>query len=267
MTMSSQMISPPPTFTDTPVSAVVPERDRNYRIWRLCAWSGVVYTVGAIIFFAITAGFIPPPSENWDAARVAAYFHQNHARITVGMEGVLLVAFFYAFFSIGLSRLMQRVEGPRGFLHAIEEMGGLATAGITIGCALAWLTAAFRAGTRAPGDVQTLNDLGWMIFNLTAPVTIAQMVGFGTVWLFRDERPQPLMPRWLGYLSIVTAAIFLVVFLSPWHTSGAFSWQGAITLYLGFGAFFVWIVAVLPLAFRAINCLEAEDRIAGSAWS
>jgi MFS family permease len=255
------MAAPPTTAS----SKAERQHRRDFVIWRVCAWSGVVYVAGAIVFWAIIAGFIPPPRQNWTAEQVATYYADNQTRIRLGMEGILLVGFFYALFAVGLARLMQRVEGERGFLHQIQLMGGLATAMITFGCALAWLTATLRAGERDPGDVQTLNDLGWMIFDMTALVTIAQMVAFGVTWLLEDDRPEPLFPRWIGYLSFWMGATFLVVFVMPWMTSGPFAWQGLITLYVGFGAFFVWMGAVLPLMFRAIRRVEIEDRAALAA--
>ena len=77
-----------------------------------------------------------------------------------------------------------------------------------------------------------MNDLGWMVFDMTVMATLFQFVAFGVIWLQRSDRATPLMPRWMSYFSFWCAASFVSVYLMPSFHTGPFSWQGLITLYV-----------------------------------
>lgn len=228
----------------------------GFRLWKLCAWAGPVYIAGALLFFAGIAGFLPPPREHWTAAEVARFFTDNEVRIRIGTEGVLVVAFFYVPWSLAVARVMERVEGTPRLLSRVQLYGGLSTALVTMSCAVVWLTASFRAGTRSPEDIQLLNDLAFMIFALTIMVTVFQIVAFGVAWLL-DVREQ-LVPRWVGYFSLWCALLFVPVFLVPSLQHGAFAWHGLINFYIGLGAFFGWITVTSWATLRAISRLQRD---------
>jgi hypothetical protein len=230
----------------------------DYRVWRACIWGGVVFLVGMGVFWAAIAGWVPPPSQNWDADTIARYFNDRQARIRIGMEGVLLIAVFYYLFSLGLSKIMEQVEGPRHLLSRIQLFGGLATTLVVITMALLWLTASFRVGQRSAADIQLLNDLGFMVFVMTAMVTALQFVAFGLVWLIYP-RAGELIPRWVGWLSLWVEMTFFGVFFMPWLFTGPFAWHGLINFYLVMGLFFAWIVIVIWYALRAINTLQHRE--------
>ena len=238
-------------------SSLLPAQRTEFSLWKACAWAGPVYIVGVLISWAGIAGFVPPPGEDWSPAKIAAFYADNEVSIRIGMEGVLIFAMFYFVWSLALRRVMQQHEGRGGFLSTIQFVGGVSTAWITMGCAVLWLTASFRAFTRAPEGVALLNDLGWMIFDMTAMATMFQMVAFGA-WILGDDRPTPAMPRWLGYLTFWLAASLLAVYLMPSFQTGPFSWQGLITLYIALGAFFVWTVIASWYLLRAIKSIESE---------
>lgn len=251
--LSCQPLSAQPLSSD-------PSPDRQFLLWRLCTWAGLVYVVGELVSWVAIAGFVPPPRQDWSAEQVAGFFRAHEVGIRLGMEGVLAFALFYALLSLALARVMERIEGRRGLLSQIQLIGGVVTALITMGCALCWLTASLRAGTRAPGDIQLLNDLGWMVFDMTVMATVFQFVAFGVGCLMHDVRPTQLLPRWFGYFSFWVAFTFFSVYLMPSLRTGPFAWHGLITLYIALGAFFVWVILVVPIALRAITTVEREQR-------
>src|SRR3954453_23706558 len=106
---------------------------RDFRLWRICTWAGVVYIVGELVSWAGVARFVPPPRQNWSAERVAAFYQDHEVGIRLGMEGVLIFAMFYVLLSFALARVMARVEGSNGFLCRIQLVGGIITALITMG--------------------------------------------------------------------------------------------------------------------------------------
>lgn len=236
-------------------STLAPAGRSDFALWRACAWGGPVYIVGVLVSWAGFAGFIPPPAQDWGSARVATFYADNEVSIRIGMEGVLIFAMFYFVWSLALRRVMQQHESRGGFLSTIQFVGGVSTAWITMGCAVLWLTASFRASTPSAQGVVLLNDLGWMAFDTTAMATMFQMVAFGA-WILGDNRSEPAMPRWLAYLTFWLAASFLAVYLMPSFQTGAFSWQGLITLSIALGAFFVWTVITSWYLLKAIMLIE-----------
>jgi hypothetical protein len=246
------------TTTHAPISPPVNTRARQFTTWKLLAWGGPIYCIGELISWAGIAHFIPPPRESWSAERVAHFYRQHEVGIRLGMEGVLIFALFYFTFSLALARVMERHEGPHGFMHRVQLMGGLVSALITMGCAVAWLTASLRAGSQDARNIQMMNDLGWMVFDMTVMATLFQFVAFGVIWLQRSDRATPLMPRWMSYFSFWCAASFVSVYLMPSFHTGPFSWQGLITLYVALGLFFIWIAVVSIYLLRAIRTLERE---------
>jgi hypothetical protein len=150
----------------------------------------------------------PPPSQNWHAERIAQYFADREVRIRLGMEGVLFIALFYYLFGLGLSKVIEHVEGPRKLLSQAELFGGVATTLVVIAMAVLWLTASFRAGDRPAESIQRLNDLGFMVFVMTAIVTSLQFIAFGVACLISPAEGA-ILPRWVGWLSILIELTFL----------------------------------------------------------
>ena len=243
--------------TTTKESVRAADSTRTRRLLRLCVWAGVVYTVAVGVAGAGLARFLPAPGENWNAPQIAEFFRANEIGIRVGMELVLIVYMFYALFSLALARLMTHIEGRGGFLAPIQLLGGVTTAIITTLCSTFWLTASFRSAGRDGEIIQTLNDLGWFFFDVTVMATIVQLVAFGAICLINDQRPVPLFPRWLGYLSMFFAMTFLSEFFMPSFTTGPFAWHGLLSLYAALGTFLVWIGIVAIHALRAIKTITS----------
>jgi hypothetical protein len=208
----------------------------------------------------VIAGFVPPPREHWSAKHVASFYRKHDVRIRLGMEGMILVACLYYFWSLAIARVMERTEAADSPLTRIQVFGGLSTAWVTAATGLAFLIASFRAGQRSPTDVRLLNDVGFLVFNMTAMFTFFQVVAMATAWL-RVDRSRALVPRWVAYLSLWDAATFLVVFLIPFLRTGPFAWHGLFTFYAVLGLFAVWVSVVSWYVIRAINTIESAPQI------
>jgi hypothetical protein len=236
-------------------------RPSDARLWTLCAWSGPVYLVVLGIAFVAIAGFVPPPREHWTALQVAHFYRAHGGRIKLGMEGMLLIAGLYYFWTLAIARVMAHTERSDSPLSRIQLFGGLSTAWVTAGLALAFLVAAFRAGHREPQLVQLMNDIGWMIFNLTAMFTFFQIFAMGIAWLRADPR-RALVPRWVAYLCFVDALTFLVVFAIPFLQTGPLAWHGFFTFYLLLSLFGVWMSVTSWAMIRANRILDLDQPMA-----
>jgi hypothetical protein len=229
----------------------------DYRLLRVGLWSVVVYVGLGLLGFAVFAGFWPPPGEDLDAAAIAAYFRDNETSIRIGMVLMAVGAPCYYTWSIALSKIISRMEGPMGPLSMTELIGGLMTGVVTVVPAIVWQTAAFRAETRSAESVQLLYDLGWLFFDLTWMFSFLQSVALG-IAILKDRRAQPLFPRWTGYMCFLTAAVYVPLVFIPFARTGPFAWHGVLNFWAVFVMFFVLIAILTPYAFRALRRLEAE---------
>jgi hypothetical protein len=229
----------------------------TFAVWRVGAWLGLVYMVVGLLAWGVVAKYLPAPRQSLDADGIKAFFVNDEYRIRAGMIVYICIGPLYAVFSIVLSRLLQRIEGPHGILYQVEFFGGLLTAIVTQLSGVLWLTASFRTETRSPQDVQLLSDAGWFVFDMTFTVTLLQFVAFGIVVLV-DRRATPLFPRWIAWLSFFVATTFLPLLVMPFLNTGPFAWNGLFNYWIALGGFFAWILAVFRHALTAISRVERE---------
>ncbi|MFA6577402.1 MAG: hypothetical protein WCS84_18415, partial [Nocardioides sp.] len=175
--------------------------------------------------------------------------------------GMVLMAvggpFFYVWSAV-VSKVVGRMEGPMGVLSTLELLGGLLTAIVTFVPAVVWLTASFRIESRSPETVQVLYDFGWLFFDLTFACSLLQQVALG-VAILRDPRDEPLIPRWVAYVSFLSAATYLALTMVPFVRTGPLAWNGLLSFWAVFVSFFLVIAVVTPTTLRALRRLESED--------
>ncbi|MFI9408692.1 hypothetical protein [Nocardia gamkensis] len=237
-----------------------PNADRlrlDFQTLRVSLWSCVAYCTLGLVGFAGLAGFWPPPAEYLNAPEITEYFTQNQTRITLGMILMAAGAPFYYVWSVVLSKIITRIEGPMGPLANIERLGGLLTALVTVVPAVIWLTIAFRLEARSPESVQLFYDFGWIFFDLTFACSVLQSVAMG-VAILRDVRPVPLFPKWTAWICFVTAATYVPLVLVPLVTDGPFAWHGLISFWAVFVMFFVMIAVLTPYAWTALGRIRDE---------
>lgn len=216
------------------------------------------YCLFGLLGFAVFAGFWPPPGEDWSAAEIHAYFVEHKTGLTLGMVMMAFAGPFYVTWSVAISKVISRIEGPMGALAGIQVIGGLLTGLVTFTPATIWITAAFRVEDRSPEMVQTLYDFGWMFFDTTFVCSALQSVALG-VAVLRDRRAVGLYPRWFAYLSFFTAFCYLPLTIMPFVKNGLFAWHGGLSFWVVFVEFFVFTALGTWLTWRALRRLEAED--------
>lgn len=216
------------------------------------------YVVFGLLGFAVFAGFWPPPGEDWSASEIHAYFVEHQTGLTLGMVMMAFAGPFYVTWSVAISRVIGRIEGPMGPLAGIQVIGGLLTGLVTFTPATIWITAAFRVEDRSPEMVQTLYDFGWMFFDTTFVCSALQSVALG-VAILRDRRTPSLYPRWFAYLSFFTAFCYVPLTVMPFVETGLFAWHGGISFWVVFVEFFVFTALGTWFTWQALGRLEAED--------
>ena len=237
----------------------------DYKTLRVSLWAVAIYCLLGLAGFAVFSGFWPPPGEDLDAAGIASYFREHETGIRIGMVMMAAGAPFYFVWSVVLSKIISRIEGPMGPLSSVELLGGLLTALVTLVPPTIWVTAAFRADVRSDETIQLMYDFGWFFFDLTFVCSVLQNVAIA-VAIIRDRRRTPLFPRWVAWVAVLTAVTYVPLTLLPFFRTGPFAWDGILNFWAVFVMFFVLIAVITPYAFRALRRLEQEEQDGIDVW-
>lgn len=214
----------------------------NNSAQRISLWLTPVF--GAILLVALAAfpGFWPPMSPNLSAEQVAAFYRDNAPAIRFSMVTVNLCAIMLVPFFMVVVLQIKRMATPTAVL-AYSYLAAVATGATMFAIAdIFWLVAAFRP-ERDPQLIMVLNDFAWLIF--IAPVgliVVANLVLALAVWL--DAGPQPVFGRWVAWLSVAVAVAMTPAVGAAIVRTGPFAWDGAVSFWLRWGAFAVYLVAM-----------------------
>jgi hypothetical protein len=232
----------------------------NYKAQYYCIWvgllGGTVIGIGQIILMH----FMPPLNPSLSAAVVASYFRVHQTAI---LTGAICLQMGYAgviFFAMPLAQLIGKIEAPsRLWTHTF--LVGTAIAYIASFFAYAfWSATAFR--TDRPDDlILLLNDL--TCFEYVSIVSPA-LIQFGAMAfaVLGDRSPNPIFPRWIGYLNLWTAIGSMPSGFVGYFHSGPFAWSGIVGFWIPVGTFFVWLFVVFIYTERALRRLIKEEAAA-----
>jgi hypothetical protein len=177
---------------------------------------------------------------------VAEFYVDDSGRHIVG-ELIGGWAVFVFFWFVGAVRNRLRVrETPEGGLPALAFGGGIAGGTLVLVANAVTMAGAFRAdddGQVEPAVAAALNDVSSIIVGIAAPVALALFVAAtGVVSIAMG-----VLPRWLGWVSLVLALGFLVPFVS----------------YLFWLPFAVWVLVVSVLLYLR----PGEESLSGATVS
>jgi hypothetical protein len=169
-----------------------------------------------------------------------------------------LVAPFVAVISIQ----MKRIEGASPILTYTQLSAGSVGALFFIIPSLIFSCAAYRP-ERAPELTSLLNDLAW--FFMVMPVAAAFVQNLAIAFaIFSDKRPQPVFPRWLGYLNIWVALLFAPGGLITFFKTGPFAWNGLLAFYVAGVVFGIWFIVMVIMLHKAID-QQARETLGAAA--
>ncbi|MEA2647615.1 MAG: hypothetical protein QOG61_50, partial [Candidatus Binataceae bacterium] len=120
-----------------------------------------------------------------------------------------------------------------------------------------WATAAFRPESD-PNLVRSLNDLGFILFNITYAVTSVQAIAAGPVGL-ADKSARPVFPRWVSWWAIFAGLSFIPLTAMPFFKTGPLAWNGLLSFWTLFGTYFIWTASMgVCMAKDALRRLHEE---------
>ncbi len=226
---------------------------------RLCLLSGPACIVIFFLGFWVIAGFIPPPSPLLTGEEVVSLFLEDRNRIRVGMIFSLFASALLASWAAAVTVQLQGIDSRNAALAYTNLAVGALFVLEFIFSLVIWQSMTFRLG-RDPQLMQAMNDTAWLLFVCitSTPALQAVVIGFAVL---RDQRKQPLLPRWLGYLNLWVAVLFLPGTITVFFHNGPFAWNGLFTWYVPLGVFALWIVCNTVCMLKALG---HQERIAGT---
>jgi hypothetical protein len=81
--------------------------------------------------------------------------------------------------------------------------------------------------------------------------------------ILRDRRQQPVYPRWVGFVNIWLAVLFCPGNFIYFFRSGPLAWNGLLSWWATVVGFFVWLVVMIVMTFKAIAHQDAEAALPG----
>jgi hypothetical protein len=222
----------------------------NYRAQLACTWTGVIATF--VMFFAMWAlmHFLPPLAPSLGAAEVAAIYRANGTGIIVGGIMLMLAASLYMPFFSALALQLKRMERP-STLWTYSMLTSTLLGFVPLLLAeLVFSTAAYRP-ERSDELIGAISDFGFIMFVGPALPGTVQMLSVAFAVL-ADRNPEPVFPRWVGFLNIWTAVLTIPGSLITLFKSGPFAWNGVLAFWVAAFAFGIWVNVCFWAMRRAI---------------
>jgi hypothetical protein len=208
------------------------------------AWSVVIYTVLLCVGWFLVAGFFPVHRPSAGAEEIAAIFREHSVRIRLGMVITMWGAAFFIPFTAAMADQLRRVEGRSGPLTYMVLMGGFANAIFTFYPPLWWTINSFRPNERSADMIWMFNDVAWIQFLGALSLVMLPMSGALAIAAFSDKSPDPVFPRWSGYVAIWAFLLVVPDQLLFFFKSGIGAWNGLLPFWIPVPAFLGWILLI-----------------------
>ena len=212
------------------------------------------------IGFAI-AGFFPPPSPHLSLQQVAHLYRSSPGRVRLGGLIMVFSSGLVTPFAAAVAIQMRRIEGTESAVLSLTQLAA-GTAGILLFLteAMFWSIAAYRPG-RPVEITQTLNDIAWFFTVMPFALIFVQALAIAAAVLM-DARAAPVYPRWLGYLNVWCALLYVPGGTCLFFKSGPLAWNGALAFWVPASVYCTWFVTMAVQTSKAANRQAAQARAA-----
>jgi hypothetical protein len=229
----------------------------SYRAQRVAAWCGPVFMILTGLGFMAIAGFIPPVPPSETARQVADRFIDDQNSIRIGLLIALFAAPLLCPWYAVTAMMIRRIAGPESPWSGAYLMGGTVNVCAFVIPYMTWLTAAFRPEETAPELTQRLDDLAWIPWIGMASPAVVQGVILACVVL-QDHQARSLLPRWVGYLSALSAMSLIPPTFLVFFKTGPLAWNG-LAFYISLVCWPTWLFALSFTLVRAIKRIEHDE--------
>ena len=225
------------------------------KVQRILIWTGPLMLALWLASF-IAAGYLPPHRPSATSQQITDLYNANPTMIKAMMVITMAASALLVPWCIAIAGQIRRIPGAKAL--ATTQM---------ISCSLLslefiypvgiWMATAFRSDDRPIDITRALNDLGWVLFVLVIWSVWVQMLAIAAAVLM-DHRPEPILPRWVGYLSLWVAVIIIPAGLILFFKTGPWAWNGLVGFWIPFFALVTWILAMTWTVHVAISKQIAE---------
>jgi hypothetical protein len=193
---------------------------------------------------------------------VIQHFYLHHTTaLRIDTVVLMLTGGFWATWGAAIATFIKRME--RGWLLTFSTIALVGGGYVFFEfVALFWGVAAFRPGEIPASATLTLHDLGWfsVLFDWP-PFALFNVVL--AVAILRDKNVPTVLPRWVAYMSLWCACIFIPAGLIIFAKHGPISYAGAIALYIPLAVFFAWMrgftIGVMQAIKRDANTSREQE--------
>lgn len=223
----------------------------SVRAQRCAAWCGPLFLLFTGLGFVVIAGFIPPVPPSDTAQEVATRFIEDANRIRGGillaMFGSTLLCPWYAVTAM----VIRRIAGPGSPWTWTYLIGATVNVCAFLIPYLIWQTAVFRPEETSPELTQRLDDLAWIPWIGLASPAVMQGIVLAVV-VMQDRREVPLLPRWVAYLSLLSAMSLVPPTFLVFFKTGPLAWNG-LAFYISLVCWPSWVLAVSVALLRVLR--------------
>ena len=228
----------------------------NTRWQIVCAWCGPAALVVFFIGFA-TAGFFPPMWPDLPVEQVVRAYSEHATAIRLGTFVMVFSSGVVTPFAAALSVHLRRIEGPEAPVLSMTQFAA-GTTGIMMFLtqAMFWSIAAYRPG-RNPEITQALNDIAWFFTVMPFCLIFVQALAVAGA-VFSDRRPRPVFPRWVGYLNLWCALLYVPGGTCTFFKIGPLAWNGLFAFWVPACVYLTWFTVMAAQVTRAAKAYREE---------
>lgn len=236
------------------------------RVETACALSSVLGVAVMLVGFWPVSGMIPVLSTGSTAPELADFYRSDPGGIRTGLFLALCGLGGYGPLTAVITRHMLRVS-PRQATLAYLQLGAGTVGWVFLFLPMLMLSATAYRPDRAPEVTQGMHDMAWFVLVMDFVPFFVQYLAIAAA-VFVDRGRVPIFPRWVAYLNIWVAVVFIPTGIITFFKTGPFTYAGLLGFYVPLAVFAVWLVAMPCAVVRAIRAevLQAgEPAAAGSA--
>jgi hypothetical protein len=224
-----------------------------------------------IIFAILTGvgleGFWPqPPSFGLSAAATAHYYAVHQTGFLVGITLITVGMALLLAWTVQYGAMLWRLD------RACTDGGSIVVVAVTIVSLVAspillsfdlaiFSIAAFRPTSTSPDVTRALSDVAWIGSELIWPMLAAGMA-LAALLMLRTRHQPGGFPAWLGYYSLLAAAIEFFQIPIIFVKTGPFSANGPFAWYSTTGSWGIWAVVLSAAMWRILGTRELEPAAA-----
>lgn len=212
------------------------------RVQRVLIWAGPLMVAIWFATFIFVMGFFPPSEPSATADEIRQLYADKPTAIKLGLVIVMAASALLVPWAAAISGQLRRIDGANALAATqLVSCGLLSLEFITpIGV---WMAAAYRFDDRSAEVTQALHDVGWILF-VTVIWSLWVQMWCIVAAIFIDRGAEPVLPRWLGYLTAWSAILITPAGLVLFFKDGAFAWDGIVGIYIPLAAFAIWMGAI-----------------------